>query len=453
MADDLCIGCGFCQVAVDDKGEIHPTNAKIEFDEQRSTFLASSSSMPKNRSNRVNAGAVADPYVVCPGRTMRLNSLYKAKYPAASSYLGSYLDTEAAYCSDNSERIKAASGGIASALVKFLLEQGIAERAYMTRNNGPRQASAGAYMSLAEVDETIHDSIYHPTDFGAGLQHLVSCDKPFVFVGLPCEVAALEILMQQSKRLASRCRLTIGLFCGGINRLDGIEWYIRSMRPDLKQPLTCIRYREGYWPGHIKAEDGNASHIIARIKGNSRRRIIKYIAAFQGFFLQKRCRICPDQVAHLADIAVGDPHLPRFQSPTSLGVSAVVVRTERGQRYFDGLKKTGGIKTEALSATDIIESQGYTLKNRSHSVIYVEVARKLGMAAPSIEDLEINDVDLKHRKKIPLYATIDLLKIKYRDNTVFRRLVMPLQIAEYLFIRFTPSEFFRKLRSISKDES
>lgn len=432
---------------------MQPTSAKIEFDEGRSTFLARSGTMPKDSLNPDNFGVAEDLRVVCPGRTMRLNSLHKNKYRAARSYLGSYLHTSAAYHSDHSERKKAASGGVASAMVKYLLEHGIAERVYITRNNGPRQASAGAYLSLADLDDTIHDSIYHPADFGAGLQQLASCDKPFVFVGLPCEVAALETLMQQSERLARRCKLTIGLFCGGINRLDGIEWYVRSIRPSLKKPLTSIRYREGHWPGQIIASDGETSHAVARIKGNSRRRIIKYIAAFQGFFLQKRCRICPDQVAHMADIAVGDPHLPRFQTSTSLGVSAVVIRTARAWRHFDNLKKLKTIKTEVLSAADIIKSQGYTLKNRAHSEIYVEIARKLGMAAPDIEDLQIEDVDIKHRERVPIYARIDLLKIKYRDNAMFRRLVIPLQVAEYLFIRFTPAEFFRKLRSISKNDS
>jgi len=155
----------------------------------------------------------------------------------------------------------------------------------------------------------------------------------------------------------------------------------------------------------------------------------------------------------MADIAVGDPHLPRFQTSTSLGVSAVVIRTARAWRHFDNLKKLKTINTEVLSAADIIKSQGYTLKNRAHSEIYVEIARKLGMAAPDIEDLQIEDVDIKHRERVPIYARIDLLKIKYRDNAMFRRLVIPLQVAEYLFIRFTPAEFFRKLRSISKNDS
>lgn len=391
--------------------------------------------------------------MVCPGRIMRLNSLHKEKkYPAARCYLGSYLHTTAAYHANDSERKKAASGGVASAMVKYLLEHGIADRAYMARNNGPRQASVGAYLSLDELNDSVHDSIYHPVNFGRGLNQLMSCDKPFVFVGLPCEVAALEILMQQSKKLASRCKLTIGLFCGGINRLDGIEWYIRSMHPGLTKRLTSIRYREGYWPGRIKANEGNSEYSIARIKGNSRRGILKYVAAFQGFFLQKRCRICPDQVAHLADISVGDPHLSRFQSATSLGVSAVVLRTERARQYFENLEELNVIKSEPLSAAEIISSQGYTLKNRAHSEIYVKIARKLGMAVPYIEDLEIEEVDTKHKKRVPTYAMIDLLKIKYRCHPLFRRLVMPLQVAEYLFIRFTPAEFFRKLRSISKDD-
>ena len=37
-----------------------------------------------------------------------------------------------------------------------------------------------------------------------------------------------------------------------------------------------------------------------------------------------RCRICPDQISDFADIALGDPHLPRFKEMNSAGISAII---------------------------------------------------------------------------------------------------------------------------------
>ena len=457
--DDLCLGCGFCQISVDENGNTQATDARIEFNEARSTFLADSGTtsgiaddMGKPAASSIDRG-VAEPRVVCPGRSMPLNSLHNTKYPPAKNYLGHYLHTAAAFNTNPEQRLTAASGGIASTMVRYYLQQGIAERAYMTQNIGVRNGSAGAYLSLAQINSSVNDSIYHPANFGAGLKQLIACNKPFVFVGLPCEIAALESLMQQSPALRQRCQLTVGLFCGGVNRLDGIEWYIHKMLPALRKPLKSIRYREGFWPGAIIADDGQQKATVPRIKGNSRRNIIKYIAAFQGFYMHKRCRICPDQVSYLADISVGDPHLAKFKDPKSAGISAVVIRSQRALHHYNAMAEQQLIGSQPLSAEDIIESQGYTLKNRAHSDIYVAMANKLGMAAPTIESLNIEHVDEQYKKRIAAYARLDLLKIKYRDNALFRQIMIPFQIVEYLFIRFTPKEFFRKLASLAKNKS
>ena len=102
----------------------------------------------------------------------------------------------------------------------------------------------------------------------------------------------------------------------------------------------------------------------------------------------KRCRICPDQIGDFADISVGDPHLPRFralaQQEDGLGYSAMLTRTEKGERVAKSAIVAMRLHEIPLSRDELIDSQGYTLENRRHADIYAQVEAWLHGTPPSI---------------------------------------------------------------------
>ncbi len=76
-----------------------------------------------------------------------------------------------------------------------------------------------------------------------------------------------------------------------------------------------------------------------------------------------RCRLCPDALAELADISVGDAWLERFTG--SDGVSDVIARTEVGERLVRDLEPEWLTLTEA-TPDDMVASQSeaYRVKRR-----------------------------------------------------------------------------------------
>ena len=430
----LCIGCGFCTSA--NAGASAPA-LHMQYSAKYDHVIPIVSQRATNNTE-----------VICPGAKMDMLAIAESVYGSqpADPCLGQYQHIAAAYASDDTIRERSASGGVTTAMLKFLFESQAIDVAYSVVSGGAPYERAGALIRHPDDLHSIHGSVYQPASFGAGLQQLIESEDRFAFVGLPCEVAALEQLKLSQPSMARRHVLSIGLFCGGINRYEGIEYYLKKFGTSLSR-ANNVNYRYGAWPGKIKlTQDDGASFEIARIRGNSRWNILRYVVAFQGYWMLSRCRICPDQISDFADIAVGDPHLPRFRAHHGVGYSAVIARSDRGMQWYKKAVTAGALKEESLSRNELIESQGYTLDNRRNAKAYVRVAKWLGMSAPDLTVYEEfrEAAKFRHYK----YAVVDLMKIKFRKSKLLRPLYIPIQIFEYLFITMAPRVFFKRLANL-----
>jgi coenzyme F420 hydrogenase subunit beta len=227
-----------------------------------------------------------------------------------------------------------------------------------------------------------------------------------------------------------------------------MAYYLRGHRIPWDE-VVRIAYRDGDWPGQIRLRriGADTDRVIPRIHGNSRWGILRYLAGFQGYWMMKRCRLCPDPLADLADIAVGDPHVPRYRSRRGPGHSIVITRTRRGEQWLRDALSAGRVLLEEMSDAETVRaSQGYTLDNRRHASAYVRVARLLGMTAPrmTLDPRVESTVSFRHYK----FALFDLAKIRIRRWTWLQPLYPILQAVEYLFITFYPSLFVQRMKRL-----
>lgn len=156
--------------------------------------------------------------------------------------------------------------------------------------------------------------------------------------------------------------------------------------------------------------------------------------------------MCPDQVADFADIAVGDPHLPRLRTSPNDGISVIVARSSRGESLLQDTIGTGAIHAEPISRDEVIESQGYTLDNRRHVEAYRGVAKIFGMQFPDLRVYPILARNIRFRHRV--YAFVDLMKVSMPKGELIQKLYFPWQIFEYLFLTFTPSLIVRRIRGL-----
>ena len=427
----LCIGCGMCTAV--NAGKAEPL-LRMEYDPRHDHAIPV-----------INAEiAESESDVVCPGAAMKMPELSTAVYGALpeDSWVGHHQRIRAAYAADTRVRECSASGGITTALLTYLFKSNAIDIAYCVVSEGEPYTRTGKIVRRAEDLAAIHGSVYQPAVLGAELSTLIEGTERFAFVGLPCEIAALEMMKQKDKGLASRHVLSIGLFCGGINRFDGVNYYLKKFGTQLQGALG-IDYRYGAWPGKIRiVEAGGKAREIPRIRGNSRWNILRYVIGFQGYWMLPRCRMCPDQISDFADVAVGDPHLPRFRSKQGQGYSAIVLRSDRGAKWYDLALSDGFIIDEPLGREELIASQGYTLDNRRYALAYASIAKIFRMPTPELSVYaEFGRPKLRHYK----YAFVDLLKIKMHRVRALRPLYVPFQIFEYLFITLAPRVFITRL--------
>ncbi len=392
---------------------------------------------------------------LCPGAEMDMPRLALAVFgrEPPNPWLGETIDTCAAYSCDAAERMRAASGGVVPAMLRFLFDSGRIVRAFVLSSEAGARDGCGREISNPLGLATAHGSHYHPFDFGAELGRFLTNRGPFAFVGLPCQVAAMRQIALADRRIAADCVMLISLFCGGINSFQGVGYYLRRFGIDPDQ-VSSIRYREGAWPGRIRVElrDGS-SRSLARIRGNSRYMVMHYMAAFQGFWMSKRCRICPDQVGDFADISVGDPHSPRFRRLSGEagggGFSAVVTRTSGGDELFRAAVAEGYIARQPMSADEVVDSQGYTLRQRRHADAYAAVDRRFGGIPPSVRTYAA--FAGKAPAAVRRIAYIDLAKLKLAAASPPPFVIWLWQAFEYLFLRFPADGLWRRLAAVLRN--
>jgi len=438
VQDGNCMGCGFCS-ATYNKNPSEKTTITMKYSPEKDFIIP----VVENWHPESGSGSF-----ICPCDEVDMSNLSKqvhGKLPK-DYVLGVYKKIRVSYSTDKKLRKKAASGGLIPEILKYLFDTKKISCAYVLHpGNNPYSAKGIIVRGASEISQ-LHGSVYHPTDFGAALKELTKEDGKFAFVGLPCQIEGLEMYKAKNRDFADKHYISIGLFCGGVNTFKGIEYYLNGYKINW-QEVQQIKYREGSWPGKIKVKTNSSGEkIVPRIQDNSRFKILRYMASFQGYWMLKRCRLCPDQINDFADIAVGDPHLKKYKEKKSSGFSAVISRTILGESILGELEQRKKIISENLTRDSLVKTQGYTLDNRRHSLAYLKVNKLLGGKNPNITYYPEVQKNLKFRHY--KHAFVDLLKIYLPKNKIIEFFYIPVQIFEYLFITLVPSIIVERLRKI-----
>jgi coenzyme F420 hydrogenase subunit beta len=309
--DGLCMQCGTC-VAV------CPTRA-VALD----WTVAAGYRVTVDRERCTDCGICVE---ACPGPGVdfRPGAWWRERNvgAAARDFLGPWRRLWFGWAADPEVRHLGASGGVATALLAALLEEDLADAvlAVGMRADRPLQAVGMVCRSPAEV-AACRGSKYNVVPVNTLLGGVLREPGRYVLVGLPCHIQGLRLAQRRSRRLRERVVLTLGVFCGltGEPRASEVAALQAGLDP---ADLASVSYRGPGWPGGM--------HLVTR-DGRSRwRDYPQYYDRCVAAHTPPRCRICPDALAELADISVGDAWLDRFEG--SDGVSDLIVRTPAGER-------------------------------------------------------------------------------------------------------------------------
>jgi coenzyme F420 hydrogenase subunit beta len=291
---------------------------------------------------------------VCPGYRVDFESLNMeafGKLPSDWS-TGECLNCHVGHSNDQNLRFNAASGGLASQILISALEQGLIDGALVTRMNPERPLESEAFVARSRKEILAASrSKYCPVAANIALKDVLRLEGRFAVVGLPCHIHGVRKAERLYPALRKKIVLHVGLMCSHMVSFSGTEFVVGKLNVDTGRVLD-ISYRGKGWPGSmtVKSKDGSVSVALVGSWHS-------YWPIFSSFlFTPLRCAMCPDQLAELADISLGDAWLPEFRGDR-VGMSIMVTRTRFAEDLLRSMKLEGKISLSPVSLVKVKRSQ------------------------------------------------------------------------------------------------
>ena len=260
------------------------------------------------------------------------------------------------YSTDPSIRKRATSGGIGSALVKYLLDENLVKYALSFEYHSERMSYVPVLVSSFS-DYNICGSIYQEINLVATLKELLGnkTDKGrIVLFSLPCQTKALRKICAD----AGFGAIIIGLTCSSQQSFEATKYLLRRIGIN-EEDVESIRYRGNGWPSGIQiiTKDGK-SHFV-RNNGSIWTEIFH-----SRLFIQQRCFSCRNTLNDYADIVLADPWLKEYVDHETIGQTLFATLTEKGEKYIREAFLSNYINITAVEESLLYESQKITIDRK-----------------------------------------------------------------------------------------
>jgi coenzyme F420 hydrogenase subunit beta len=269
--------------------------------------------------------------------------------PDVHRYWGPYHQVLTGNAVDARVRFEGSSGGVLSALAIHALQSGLVERV-LHISADPDQPTRNILQWSSNAEDVLAGagSRYAASSPLAEIDHILGQGVPFAFIGKPCDVSALRQFALMDPRVDQLIPIKLSFFCGGLPSHTGADQVIRAMGLDPAE-VRSFRYRGDGWPGLTRAESANGSTGEMRYEDSWGGHLSKEV--------QFRCKICPDAVGGVADIACadawygGESGYPQFEEQD--GRSLVITRTSSGEKLLQSAIGAHAITVETLPVEEV----------------------------------------------------------------------------------------------------
>lgn len=312
-------------------------------------------------------------YEVCPGHTVNFDELNASVFAKISpnNLLGNFQGTYLTKSTDEKIRNACASGGTASTLLNFAIDSGMIDGALVVRMSKKDPFEPEVFIAKNQQEIlSAAQSKYLPVPLNIGIREILDSEGKFAVVGLPCHIHGIRKAELLFPKVKEKIVLCIGLFCGPGPSFLMTDHLLRMERIK-REDVVEIKYREGKWPGGmlIKLKTGEDKYVSYK----------KYLYA-QTLFNRFRCGVCPDLANELADISLGDAHLPEFWRGETVtapdghelrgedGWNIAISRTDFGDNILQRVKESGVIELIEISSERVVEAQKSMLYYKKHTI-------------------------------------------------------------------------------------
>lgn len=287
--------------------------------------------------------------------------------------LGQVLEIWEGYARDPVLRYQASSGGLLSALALYCLEKEGMGSVLHTGMSENRPWTNCTVVSCKRVELLARTgSRYAPSSPCDGLAAIEESDRPCVFIGKPCDAAAVRALRRERPCLDQKLGLVLTFFCAGTPSGQGTLDLLDSLEVKPGE-TTKLRYRGEGWPGKFKVEAGHPSREYSLSYEESWGQLAGYRPL--------RCHLCPDGLGQCADLACGDAW-QSFSGDGDPGRSIVLVRTTRGREVLHRAMAAQYVQLQPLDTQAVLAAQHSLLQRRNELFGRLLAMRLLAVPTP-----------------------------------------------------------------------
>ena len=300
-----------------------------------------------------------------------------------TSLIGKYMKVGLAWSTDERTRFNSASGGAATSILKYLLEERIVDAVLVPRIWVKRGIVFGRYEVVYDPKEVANyaGSIYAPVDVTKALKEALKRGLRIALVGLPCQIRGLRKSFQYLPRLQESIKLILGLYCNNMPSSKAAGYAVKTLLKVDPGRVSRLTFRGHGWPGYA---------IIATDDGRTLK--VSYPAFWDSglgqYFYGESCLICPDHTAELADISLADPWT--YQRGIGAGKTLVVIRTKLGLETLMRAVESGYLRFEEIPGLYAV--QYITLLKKTVKVIGKRSFRYPYLIPPSIATV-LHEID------------------------------------------------------------
>jgi coenzyme F420 hydrogenase subunit beta len=372
VAAGLCIGCGLCRaIAGPDRLEVAMTREGRERPFVRTPLDAATL-------ERINA--------VCPGT--RVDG-------AVAGTLSSDVETDLiwgpaehlaiGYASDPDVRYRGSTGGVLTALGRYLLDSGRAKFILhvATSKTAPMRTERRLSFDAASVLDAA-GSRYGPAAPLIDFTSILDRAEPFALIAKPCDVSAVRNLAKLDPRVDRYMQYALTMVCGGASELTKSQEILAEFGIDERE-LSLFRYRGFGNPGptRLETKDGRAFELTYQ----------QMWADESTWRIQSRCKICPDAMGEGADLVVSDVWPGGGPTGEDEGFNGIIVRTRRGLELYEAALAAGAIveSPRPVGFRDFDEFQPHQVRKKRAVWARLAGRKAAGQPVPDTHGLRLTD--------------------------------------------------------------
>ncbi|PPK75703.1 coenzyme F420 hydrogenase subunit beta [Methylobacter tundripaludum] len=366
----LCLGCGACEYACPEK-----KIKLINFIDQgiRPVVLPTG-----------DCSGCSDCVTVCPGVGVSHDPMMKTAEGVINMLTegwGPVLEIWEGHATDKVIRFDGSSGGLASALALYCIEnEGMRGVVHVGNDSEEQYKNKSTFSRTRDDILATTGSRYSPASPCDLFQAIEDAEGACVFIGKPCDLEGLRKTQSIRPGLSKNIGVAIGIFCAGTPSTQGTVDLLAKYGIS-HEDVEELRYRGRGWPGSFSV----------RLKSDAEwLELATYEEAWD--FLQAyrpyRCHVCPDGTSEFADISCGDPWYRSIDADEP-GKSLVLVRSEKGREIVKGAIKAGYIQLTPVEPEILERSQKELLRKRGAIWGRVTTMKTLGIPAPHFQGFSL----------------------------------------------------------------